>query len=176
MNTRGCDAVNAADEIHYTWTKKKRVDLFKMTVALISFVISVIILSGIVEDTPLSREVLMVSFSGVFLLTMLILMNRGEATYQLFFDGIHLKYTIQDKSAAQTQPVMLEQLKYEPFIQSMNIQCAIPYSSIERVIWKKSQQLILVEAMHRRYMEIEVDCLEAPLKDQIFAQLKSLIE
>lgn len=73
MNTRGCDAVNAADEIHYTWTKKKRVDLFKMTVALISFVISVIILSGIVEDTPLSREVLMVSFSGVFLLTMLIL-------------------------------------------------------------------------------------------------------
>lgn len=103
-------------------------------------------------------------------------MNRGEATYQLFFDGIHLKYTIQDKSAAQTQPVMLEQLKYEPFIQSMNIQCAIPYSSIERVIWKKSQQLILVEAMHRRYMEIEVDCLEAPLKDQIFAQLKSLIE
>lgn len=164
-----------SSEINYTWSKKKRIDLFKLTVAILSLITSVIILSGIVADTKFSREILIICFSGVFLLTVLIVMNRDMAFYELRFDGVHLKYTIKGIKDEHIAPTPLEQLKYEPIIQSMNIQCLIPFRTIEAIEWNKSHRLIVVKAAHSRYMEIEVDSLTESEKNDIYLNLKNLM-
>lgn len=168
--------MESTGEIRYTWTKKKRIDLFKMTVAVITLIVSVIILSGMVADTEFSREILIVCFSGTFLLTVLILMSRGKAVYELIFDGVHLIYRVTDSTIGSKTILSLDQIKYEPFIQSMNIQCAIPYRTLEAIEWKKKNALIRVEAKHHRLMEIEVEALEIPLQEELFSNIKNLIQ